>query len=109
MTSVTVHGICATDVKVNTKEDIATDVTLTRDLSGCDTFKTQRSLTSPLAIITGLQYPLSKLIGSTQTCNYKFDNQKKHMTSATCTEKHIFLPFSYQNTYGISSLVYNVL
>lgn len=42
------------------------------------------------------QYPLSKLIGSTQTCNYKFDNQKKHMTSATCTEKHIFLPFSYQ-------------
>uniref|UniRef100_A0A673JJC8 Apolipoprotein B-100-like n=1 Tax=Sinocyclocheilus rhinocerous TaxID=307959 RepID=A0A673JJC8_9TELE len=44
------------------------------------------------------QYPLSKLIGSTQTCNYKFDNQKKHMTSATCTEKHIFLPFSYQPT-----------
>ncbi|XP_016388548.1 apolipoprotein B-100-like, partial [Sinocyclocheilus rhinocerous] len=43
-----------------------------------------------------MQYPLSKLIGSTQTCNYKFDNQKKHMTSATCTEKHIFLPFSYQ-------------
>ncbi|XP_016329670.1 apolipoprotein B-100-like [Sinocyclocheilus anshuiensis] len=106
---VTVHGICATDVKVNTKEDIATDVTLTRDLSGCDTFKTQRSLTSPLAIITGLQYPLSKLIGSTQTCNYKFDNQKKHMTSATCTEKHIFLPFSYQNTYGISSLVKQIL
>ncbi|XP_026089616.1 apolipoprotein B-100-like [Carassius auratus] len=106
---VTVHGICATDVKVNTKEDIATDVTLTRDLSGCDTFKTQRSHTSPLAIITGLQNPLSKLIGSTHTCNYKFDNQKKHMTSATCTEKHIFLPFSYQNTYGISSLVKQIL
>uniref|UniRef100_A0A9J8CEX0 Vitellogenin domain-containing protein n=1 Tax=Cyprinus carpio carpio TaxID=630221 RepID=A0A9J8CEX0_CYPCA len=106
---VTVHGICATDVKVNTKEDIATDVTLTRDLSGCDAFKTQRSHTSPLAIITGLQYPLSKLIGSTHTCNYKFDNQKKHMTYATCTEKHIFLPFSYQNTYGISSLVKQIL
>uniref|UniRef100_A0A8C1NFK0 Vitellogenin domain-containing protein n=2 Tax=Cyprinus carpio TaxID=7962 RepID=A0A8C1NFK0_CYPCA len=106
---VTVHGICATDVKVNSKEDIATDVTLTRDLSGCDSFKTQRSHTSPLAIITGLQYPLSKLIGSTQNCNYKFDNQKKHMTSAMCTEKHIFLPFSYQNTYGISSLVKQIL
>ncbi|ROJ39902.1 Apolipoprotein B-100, partial [Anabarilius grahami] len=106
---VTVHGICATDVKVNTKEDISTDVTITRDLSGCDTFKTQRSHTSPIAIITGLQYPLSKLIGSTQTCNYKFNNQKKHMTSATCTEKHIFLPFSYQNKYGISSLVKQIL
>ncbi|RXN25662.1 Apolipoprotein B-100-like protein [Labeo rohita] len=106
---VTVHGICATDVKVNAKEDIATEVTLTRDLSGCDTFKTQRSHTSPLAIITGLQYPLSKLIGSTQSCNYKFDNQKKHMASATCTEKHIFLPFSYQNKYGISSVVKQIL
>ncbi|XP_067273062.1 apolipoprotein B-100-like [Pseudorasbora parva] len=106
---ITVHGICATDVKVNTKEDITTDITITRDLSGCDNFKTQRSHTSPLAIITGLQYPLSKLIGSTQTCNYKFDNQKKHMTSATCTEKHIFLPFSYQNKYGISSLVKQIL
>uniref|UniRef100_A0A673FPX3 Apolipoprotein B-100-like n=1 Tax=Sinocyclocheilus rhinocerous TaxID=307959 RepID=A0A673FPX3_9TELE len=106
---VTVHGICATDVKVNSKEDIATDVTLTRDLSRCDTFKAQRSHTSPLAIITGLQYPLSKLIGSTQTCNNKFDNEKKHMTSAMCTEKHIFLPFSYQNTYGISSLVKQIL
>uniref|UniRef100_A0A671PVZ1 Vitellogenin domain-containing protein n=1 Tax=Sinocyclocheilus anshuiensis TaxID=1608454 RepID=A0A671PVZ1_9TELE len=79
------------------------------DLSRCDTFKTQRSHTSPLAIITGLQYPLSKLIGSTQTCNYKFENEKKHMTSAMCTEKHIFLPFSYQNTYGISSLVKQIL
>ncbi|XP_051951271.1 apolipoprotein B-100-like [Xyrauchen texanus] len=105
----TVHGICATDVKINTREDIATDVSITRDLSGCDSFKTQRSHNSPLAIITGLQYPLSKLIGSTQTCNYKFDNQKKHMTSATCTEKHIFLPFSYKNEYGISSLVKQTL
>ncbi|XP_051511043.1 apolipoprotein B-100-like [Myxocyprinus asiaticus] len=105
----TVHGICATDVKVNTREDIATDVTITRDLSGCDGFKTQRSHNSPLAIITGLQYPLSKLIGSTQICSYKFDNQKYHMTSATCTEKHIFLPFSNQNEYGISSLVKQTL
>ncbi|KAA0708904.1 Apolipoprotein B-100 [Triplophysa tibetana] len=106
---ITVHGICATEVKVNTREDIATDVTITRDLSGCDHFKTQRSHNSPLAIVTGLQYPLSKLIGSTQSCSYKFDNQKKHMTSATCTEKHIFLPFSYKNEYGISSLVKQTL
>ena len=41
-------------------------------------------------------YPLSKLIGSTQTCNYKFDASKKHMVSAVCTEKHLFLPFSSQ-------------
>ncbi len=41
-------------------------------------------------------YPLSKMISSTQTCNYKFDNQKKHMTNGICTEKHIFLTLSHQ-------------
>lgn len=41
-------------------------------------------------------YPVSKMISSTQICNYKFDSQKKHMTSGSCTEKHIFLPFSHR-------------
>ncbi|KAG7239697.1 hypothetical protein INR49_028633 [Caranx melampygus] len=101
----TVHGVCDTDFTVNSREDIATDVTVTRDLSSCDGFVAHRQDTSPLALITGMNYPLSKMISSTQTCNYRFDNQKKHMTSGTCTEKHLFLPLSHQNEYGVSTLV----
>ncbi|KAM6992474.1 apolipoprotein B-100-like [Tautogolabrus adspersus] len=101
----TVHGVCPTDFSVNAREDIATDVTVTRDLSKCDMFFARRQHTSPLALITGMNFPLSKMIDSTQTCNYKFDNQKKTMTSGICTEKHIFLPLSSQNEYGISTMV----
>ncbi|KAI4802408.1 hypothetical protein KUCAC02_020245 [Chaenocephalus aceratus] len=101
----TIHGMCPTNFSVIATEDIATDVTLSRDLSQCDFFIARRQVTSPLALITGMNFPLSKMISSTQTCNYHFDNQKKHMTSGTCTEKHIFLPLSYQNEYGISTVV----
>ncbi|XP_035534608.1 apolipoprotein B-100-like [Morone saxatilis] len=101
----TVHGICPTDFTVNVREDIATDVTVSRDLSKCSSFFARRQDTSPLALITGMNYPLSKMISSTQSCNYKFDNQKKHMTRGICTEKHIFLPLSHQNEYGISTMV----
>ncbi|KAK9531434.1 hypothetical protein VZT92_010860 [Zoarces viviparus] len=101
----TVHGVCPTDFSVNAREDIATDVTVSRDLSKCSAFFAPKQVTSPLALITGMNYPLSKMISSTQTCNYKFDNQKKHMTSGTCAEKHIFLPLSHNNEYGISTLV----
>uniref|UniRef100_A0A667XTU7 Vitellogenin domain-containing protein n=1 Tax=Myripristis murdjan TaxID=586833 RepID=A0A667XTU7_9TELE len=76
----TVHGVCETEFIVNAREDIATDVSVTRDLSRCDSFIAHREHTSPLALISGMQYPLSKLISSTQTCNYIFDKQKKHMT-----------------------------
>ncbi|XP_060946991.1 apolipoprotein B-100-like [Limanda limanda] len=105
----TVHGVCSTDFTINSREDIATDVTVTRDLSQCDEFIARRQDTSPLALISGLNYPMSKMISSTQTCNYKFDNQKKHMTSGTCTEKHLFLPMSHQSEYGISALVKQTL
>ncbi|XP_029966918.1 apolipoprotein B-100-like [Salarias fasciatus] len=105
----TVHGVCATDFTVNSREDIATEVTVDRDLSRCDWFFARRQDTSPLALISGMNYPLSKMISSTQTCNYQFDNQKKHMTSGTCTEKHIFLPLSYKNEYGISAVVRQTL
>ncbi|KAM9798131.1 apolipoprotein B-100-like [Neosynchiropus ocellatus] len=101
----TVHGVCPTDVIVNAREDVVTDVTLTRDLSSCDMFTAHKQASSPLALISGMNYPLSKLISSSQKCDYKFDNQKKHMTSGSCVEKHIFLPFSHQNEYGISTLV----
>ncbi|KAL7887812.1 hypothetical protein AOLI_G00027860 [Acnodon oligacanthus] len=105
----TVHGTCVTDFQVNSREDIATDVTVTRDLSGCDGFSAQRDYGSPVALISGMHYPLSRLISSTQICNYRFDNQKKHMTLTTCTEKHVYLPFSHRNEYGISSIVKQVL
>uniref|UniRef100_A0A8C6MGE3 Vitellogenin domain-containing protein n=1 Tax=Nothobranchius furzeri TaxID=105023 RepID=A0A8C6MGE3_NOTFU len=101
----TVHGVCSTEFSVNFREDIAVDVTVSRDLSKCNRFVARRQDTSPLALISGMNYPLSKMISSTQVCNYKFDNQKKHMTSGSCTEKHIFLPFSHRNEYGISTVV----
>uniref|UniRef100_A0A3B3V3X4 Vitellogenin domain-containing protein n=1 Tax=Poecilia latipinna TaxID=48699 RepID=A0A3B3V3X4_9TELE len=101
----TVHGVCSSDFAINLGSDAASEVTISRDLSKCDGFVARRQNTSPLALISGMSYPLSKLISSTQTCNYKFDAQKKHMTSGSCTEKHIFLPFSYKKEYGISAVV----
>lgn len=41
-------------------------------------------------------YPLAQLVRSSQTCNYKFDSKKKHMTSGSCDEKHILIPFSHK-------------
>lgn len=50
----TVHGICSNDFSVNAKQDIATDVTLIRDLSKCDQFIPRWQVTSPLALISGM-------------------------------------------------------
>uniref|UniRef100_UPI003AAA740B apolipoprotein B-100 n=1 Tax=Centroberyx gerrardi TaxID=166262 RepID=UPI003AAA740B len=100
----TVHGTCLTDYRVNARKDIATDVSLSRDLSQCDQFYSRGLTNSPLALLQRLHRPMSKLIRSTQDCNYQFDNRRKHMTTAECTEKHIYLPFSHENN-GISSVV----
>ncbi|XP_068433484.1 apolipoprotein B-100-like [Clinocottus analis] len=105
----TVHGVCPTDFSVDAREDIATDVTVSRDLSKCSFFVYHQQITSPMALITGMNTRLFKMISSTQTCNYKFDNQKKHMTSGSCTEKHTFLPLSPVSEYGISTLVKQTL
>ncbi|XP_038583475.1 apolipoprotein B-100-like [Micropterus salmoides] len=100
----TIHGICKTHYSINTREDIATDVSLTRDLSKCDKFIPMRDHTSPLALITGMHYPLAQLVRSSQSCNYKFDNEKKHMTSGSCTENHILIPFSHNGEYGVTNV-----
>ncbi|XP_062323823.1 apolipoprotein B-100-like [Osmerus eperlanus] len=100
----TIHGMCKTENTVNAREDIATDITLTRDLSKCDNFIPQRDHTSPLALISGMHYPLAQLIRSSQTCNYKFDNENKHMTSGACTENHILVPFSHKGQYGVTNV-----
>uniref|UniRef100_A0A672QQP3 Apolipoprotein B-100-like n=1 Tax=Sinocyclocheilus grahami TaxID=75366 RepID=A0A672QQP3_SINGR len=105
----TIYGMCKTGYTVNAREDIATDVTLNRDLSKCDNFRPVKDHTSPLALITGLHYPLAQLITSSQTCNYKFDNAQKHMTSASCTENHMLVPFSYKGQYGVTNVGKQVL
>ncbi|XP_077096389.1 apolipoprotein B-100-like [Siphateles boraxobius] len=97
----TIYGLCKTDYVVNTREDVATEVTLRRDLSDCDKFRPVEDHTSPLALITGMKYPLAQLIRSSQTCNYKFNNEQHHMTSGTCTEKHVLALFSHKGEYGV--------
>ncbi|XP_016105196.1 apolipoprotein B-100 [Sinocyclocheilus grahami] len=99
----TIYGLCKTDYVVKTREDIDTEVTLNRDLSKCDKFRPIKDHTSPLALITGLHHPLAQLIWSNQTCNYKFDNEQHHMTSGSCTEKHVLVPFSYKGRYGVTN------
>ncbi|XP_070704851.1 apolipoprotein B-100-like [Pempheris klunzingeri] len=100
----TVHGMCKTHYSANTREDIATDISLTRDLSGCDKFVPMKDHTSPFALISGMHYPLAQLVRSSQTCNYKFDNEKKHMTSGSCSEKHMLIPFSHKGKYGVANV-----
>ncbi|KAM4529005.1 apolipoprotein Bb, tandem duplicate 1 [Fundulus diaphanus] len=100
----TIHGKCRTSYTNNARQDIVTDVSLHRDLSDCDKFVPIRDHNSPLALITGMHYPLAQLLRSSQTCNYMFDNEKKHMTSGSCTEEHLFIPFSHKGKYGISNV-----
>nr|XP_046228822.1 apolipoprotein Bb, tandem duplicate 1 [Scatophagus argus] len=100
----TIHGKCKTYYTVNAREDIATDISLNRDLSRCDKFIPMRDHTSPLALVSGMHYPLAQLVRSSQTCNYKFDNEKKHMTSGSCTENHILIPFSHKGEYGVTNV-----
>ncbi|XP_067274430.1 apolipoprotein B-100 isoform X2 [Pseudorasbora parva] len=100
----TIYGLCKTDYVVNTREEIATEVTLRRDLSGCDKFRPVEDHTSPLALITGMKYPLAQLIRSNQTCHYRFNNEQHHMTSGTCTEKHVLVLFSHKGEYGVVNI-----
>ncbi|XP_075304075.1 apolipoprotein B-100 [Odontesthes bonariensis] len=100
----TVHGQCSTQYVVNARQDIPTDVTLSRDLSQCDQFHGRELTNSPLALLQKLHKPMSKLITSTQSCSYQFDNKGRHITTASCTERHTYLPFSYREN-GISSVV----
>ncbi|XP_055041957.2 apolipoprotein B-100 [Misgurnus anguillicaudatus] len=99
----TIYGLCPTDYTVNTRGNIASNITLNRDLSQCDKFKPVKDHTSPLAIITGMHHHLAQLIRSTQTCNYIFDNEKHHMTSGVCTDKHLLEPFSHKEV-GVTNI-----
>ncbi|XP_056337101.1 apolipoprotein B-100 [Danio aesculapii] len=100
-----IYGLCMTEYT----KDTATEVTLKRDLSRCDKFRPIEDHTSPLALITGLSHPLAQLIRSNQTCNYKFDKEQDHMTSAICTEKHVLVPFSNKGEHGVTNTGKQVL
>ncbi|XP_013912868.1 PREDICTED: apolipoprotein B-100-like, partial [Thamnophis sirtalis] len=62
-----------------------------------------------LTFLTLRNAPLSTLISSNQHCQYTVDTKKKHISEAICTEKHLFLPSSYKNQYGMMAKVIQTL
>ncbi|XP_053141166.1 apolipoprotein B-100 [Hemicordylus capensis] len=106
----TVYGKCDSDVEFrNRKGNIAAEVTVRRNLKSCDEFNPIRDYVSPVALIKGLNTPLSTLISSNQHCQYSIDTRKKHVTEAKCIEKHLFLPSSYKQQYGMMAEVTQTL
>ncbi|XP_058407707.1 apolipoprotein B-100 [Diceros bicornis minor] len=98
----TVYGNCSSDFAVKTqKGNVATEISIERNLEKCDNFKPISTGVSPLALIRGMVRPLSTLIGSSQSCQYTLDPKRKHVSEAICKEQHLFLPFSYKNKYGM--------
>ncbi|XP_070655187.1 apolipoprotein B-100 isoform X1 [Bos indicus] len=106
----TVYGNCSTDFTVKTKKgNVATEISIERNLEKCDHFQPISTGVSPLALIRGMTRPLSTLIGSSQSCRYTLDPRKKHVSEAICNEQHLFLPFSYKNKYGMMAQVTQTL
>ncbi|XP_058143655.1 apolipoprotein B-100 [Dasypus novemcinctus] len=98
----TVYGNCSSDFTVKSKKgNAATEIAIARNLEKCDGFKATGSGVSPLALVRGMVRPLSTMIGSSQSCQYTLDSRKKHVSEAICKERHLFLPFSYKNQYGM--------
>ncbi|OWK10010.1 hypothetical protein Celaphus_00005334 [Cervus elaphus hippelaphus] len=106
----TVYGNCSTDFTVKTKKgNVATEISIERNLEKCDHFQPISTGVSPLALIRGMTRPLSTLIGSSQSCRYTLDPRRKHVSEAICNEQHLFLPFSYKNKYGMMAQVTQTL
>ncbi|XP_015745395.1 apolipoprotein B-100 [Python bivittatus] len=108
----TVYGKCDSSIEIkDRKSNTATlaDIEITRNLKSCDNFNPIRDNVSPIAFIKGLNAPLSTLLSSNQHCHYTVDTKKKHVSAAICTEKHLFLPSSYKNQYGMMAKVVQTL
>ncbi|KAB0402813.1 hypothetical protein E2I00_014757 [Balaenoptera physalus] len=106
----TVYGNCSSDVTVKTRKgNVATEISIERNLESCDRFQPISTGVSPLALIKGMTRPLSTLIGSSQSCQYTLDPKRKHVSEAICKEQHLFLPFSYKNKYGMMAQVTQTL
>ncbi|NXO02173.1 APOB protein, partial [Rhinopomastus cyanomelas] len=98
----TVYGKCDSEVEFKSRKgNVAEDISINRNLRACDNFSPIRDYVSPLAIVKGLNIPLSTLLRSTQFCHYNIDAKKKHVRDVVCSEKHLFLPSSYKNRYGV--------
>ncbi|KAL7988083.1 hypothetical protein Chor_007002 [Crotalus horridus] len=107
----TVYGKCDSSIEVKNRKTSANlaDIEITRNLKSCENFNPIRDYVSPIAFIKGLNAPLSTLISSNQHCHYTVDTKKKHISEAICTEKHLFLPSSYKNQYGMMAKVIQTL
>ncbi|XP_048355049.1 apolipoprotein B-100 [Sphaerodactylus townsendi] len=102
----TVYGNCDSDIEVESrKSNTAAEISIRRNLKSCDKFNPIRDYVSPIALIKGLNVPLSTLISSNQHCKYSIDTKKKHATEVVCSEKHLFLPSSYKNQYGMMAQI----
>ncbi|KAH0621946.1 hypothetical protein JD844_023712 [Phrynosoma platyrhinos] len=112
LTMDTVYGKCESEVEVKNRKSgsvTAGEIEIRRDLKSCDNFMPIRDYVSPIALIKGLNTPLSTLISSKQHCQYTIDPKKRHVSAASCTEKHLFLPSSYKNQYGMMAMVKQIL
>ncbi|OCT79025.1 hypothetical protein XELAEV_18030121mg [Xenopus laevis] len=106
----TVYGKCTSEIKVTSRKgNTPTDFTVERNLKTCDKFTPIRDYVSPLAMLKGLNVPLSTLISSSQVCQYSMDPKRRHITEASCVETHMFLPFSHKNQYGMNGKVTQTL
>ncbi|NXH10481.1 APOB protein, partial [Bucco capensis] len=106
----TVYGKCDSEVEFKSRKgNIAEDISINRDLKACDNFSPIRDYVSPIAIVKGLNIPLSTLLSSTQFCHYNIDAKKRHIRDVVCSEKHLFLPASYKNHYGVMTEVNQTL
>ncbi|XP_063298188.1 apolipoprotein B-100 [Pelobates fuscus] len=106
----TVYGNCASQITVNSaKSSLATDFTVDRNLKNCDQFNPSRDSVSPIALFKGMNAPLSTLIKSSQSCQYSVDQKRKLITSVSCAESHVFLPFSHKDQYGMMAKVTQTL
>ncbi|XP_054825988.1 apolipoprotein B-100 [Eublepharis macularius] len=106
----TIYGKCDSDIEVESRKgNTAAGITIRRNLKSCDNFNPIRNYVSPVALIKGLNVPLSTLISSNQHCKYSIDAKKKHVVEAVCSEKHLFLPASYKNQYGMMAQVTQTL
>ncbi|NXX46122.1 APOB protein, partial [Tricholaema leucomelas] len=106
----TVYGKCDSEVEFKSRKgNVAEDISISRDLKSCDNFSPIRNYVSPIAVVKGLNFPLSTLLRSTQFCHYDIDAKKRHIRDAVCSEKHLFLPSSYKNRYGVMTEVNQTL
>ncbi|XP_072354971.1 apolipoprotein B-100 [Scyliorhinus torazame] len=105
----TVYGNCTSEVTVNNRvNNVATQMTVKRDLTACNRFTPTTDYRSPLALLTGTHMAMSSFLSSSQSCSYSLD-VKKHVTEAICNEKHNFLSLSNENPHGVVSQVKQTL